>query len=89
MLSILQRIGNIGSQNAGCLKPRVYFSVSSEGYGHSTRALALARNFEPEELLIGSYGYAMNRIQSFGPVIGPLSGRQTGTLTLPRMSSTT
>jgi UDP-N-acetylglucosamine--N-acetylmuramyl-(pentapeptide) pyrophosphoryl-undecaprenol N-acetylglucosamine transferase len=42
---------------------RVYFSVSSEGYGHSSRAMALARHFERHEYLIGSYGIALDRLK--------------------------
>jgi UDP-N-acetylglucosamine--N-acetylmuramyl-(pentapeptide) pyrophosphoryl-undecaprenol N-acetylglucosamine transferase len=45
---------------------RIYFSVSSEGYGHSTRAMALARYFEPHEYLIGSYGIALERMKELG-----------------------
>lgn len=46
------------------LRDKVYFSVSSEGYGHSSRALALARQFKPDELLLASYGYALERIRA-------------------------
>lgn len=49
---------------------RVYVSISSEGYGHSTRALAIAQQFNEGELLIGSYGYALQRVEAFGcPVV--------------------
>lgn len=39
-----------------------YLSISSEGYGHSSRALALAQYFPPDELLIGTYGIALERL---------------------------
>ncbi len=47
------------------LRDKIYFSVSSEGYGHSSRALAIARQFKPSEILLGSYGYALERIRAF------------------------
>ena len=45
---------------------RVYCSISSEGFGHSSRALALAKQFEPGAFLVGSYGQALRRIQRNG-----------------------
>lgn len=48
----------------GKLKPRVYLSVSSEGYGHSSRAIAIARQFKKDEVVIGTYGYAYDKIKS-------------------------
>jgi UDP-N-acetylglucosamine--N-acetylmuramyl-(pentapeptide) pyrophosphoryl-undecaprenol N-acetylglucosamine transferase len=47
------------------LRDKIYFSVSSEGYGHSSRALAIARQFKPSEILLASYGYALERIRSY------------------------
>lgn len=47
------------------LRDKVYFSVSSEGYGHSSRALAIARYFRPSEILLASYSYALERIRSY------------------------
>jgi UDP-N-acetylglucosamine--N-acetylmuramyl-(pentapeptide) pyrophosphoryl-undecaprenol N-acetylglucosamine transferase len=47
------------------LRDKVYFSVSSEGYGHSSRALAIARHFKPSEILLASYSYALERIRSY------------------------
>lgn len=46
------------------LRDKIYFSVSSEGYGHSSRALALARQFKPSEILLASYAYALERIRA-------------------------
>ncbi len=48
------------------LRNRLYLSFSSEGYGHSSRALAIARQFEDDEILVGSYSYALERMESFG-----------------------
>jgi uncharacterized protein (TIGR00661 family) len=47
------------------LRDKIYFSVSSEGYGHSSRALAIARQFKPGEILLASYSYALERIRSY------------------------
>jgi len=47
------------------LRDKIYLSVSSEGYGHSSRALAIARQFKPGEILLGSYSYALERIRSY------------------------
>jgi uncharacterized protein (TIGR00661 family) len=41
-------------------------SISSEGYGHSSRALAIASRLDASELLIGSYAYALERIRKVG-----------------------
>ncbi|MDD3013163.1 MAG: glycosyltransferase [Candidatus Gastranaerophilales bacterium] len=48
------------------LKKKIYFSISSEGFGHSSRILAMAREFNYDELLIGSYNYAFERIKKAG-----------------------
>ncbi len=49
---------------------RIYFSISSEGFGHSSRALAMARHLNEGNILIGSYHYALNRVEAFGyPVV--------------------
>src|SRR3989339_2174884 len=45
------------------LKDKVYLSISSEGLGHSSRALAIMREFSPEDILIGSYNYAYERLK--------------------------
>jgi UDP-N-acetylglucosamine--N-acetylmuramyl-(pentapeptide) pyrophosphoryl-undecaprenol N-acetylglucosamine transferase len=46
--------------------PTVYFSVSSEGYGHSSRAMALAKHWALPDVLIGTYGIALQRITRHG-----------------------
>src|SRR5215471_4327082 len=45
---------------------RVYISVNGEGYGHSSRALAVASHFDPKCVLFGSYGYVLERIKRAG-----------------------
>jgi len=45
---------------------RIYISVNGEGYGHSSRALAVARQFDPECVFLGSYGYVLERLQRAG-----------------------
>jgi len=42
---------------------KVYLSISSEGYGHSSRAIAIAGQFPKNEILIGTYGYSLKRFQ--------------------------
>ncbi len=45
---------------------KVYFSVSSEGLGHSSRALAIAKEFPQKEVIIGTYNYALERFKTWG-----------------------
>lgn len=47
-------------------EPKIYISVSSEGFGHSSRALAIAKEFPKSEILLASYGYALERIKQAG-----------------------
>jgi UDP-N-acetylglucosamine--N-acetylmuramyl-(pentapeptide) pyrophosphoryl-undecaprenol N-acetylglucosamine transferase len=60
----LMQTGKRG-KTASRLRDRIYLSFSSEGYGHSSRALAIARQFKPGEILLGSYSYALSRIRSY------------------------
>lgn len=53
-------------RRAGRSPYRIYISVNGEGYGHSSRALAVARHFDPETVLLGSYGYVLERLQRSG-----------------------
>lgn len=55
------------------LYDKIYLSMSSEGYGHSSRALAIASQFEADEILVGTYGYALERMRSFGYESIPVS----------------
>ncbi len=46
------------------IKHKIYFSVNGEGYGHSSRVLAIARQLNPEEVILGSYGYVLKRFEN-------------------------
>ncbi len=45
---------------------KIYLSCSSEGYGHSSRMLAIAKHLPNADVLIGTYGYALNRVAEEG-----------------------
>lgn len=45
------------------LRHKIYFSVNGEGYGHSSRVLAIARQFNKDEVILGSYGYVLERLE--------------------------
>lgn len=45
---------------------KVYLSTSSEGYGHSSRTLAIAGQFPKNEIIVGTYGYALERFRYAG-----------------------
>ena len=47
----------------GQIKHKIYFSVNGEGYGHSSRTLAIARQLDPDEVILGSYGYVLKRFE--------------------------
>lgn len=48
------------------LTDKIYFSISSEGYGHSSRAMAIVAELDKSKYLIGTYGYALERLKSRG-----------------------
>lgn len=48
------------------LQNKIYFSISSEGYGHSSRAMAIASELDKKNYLIGTYGYALERLKVKG-----------------------
>lgn len=48
------------------LTDKIYFSISSEGYGHSSRAMAIVGGLDKSKFLIGTYGYALERLKSHG-----------------------
>lgn len=50
----------------GNLKPKLYLSISSEGYGHSSRAIAISSRFSHDEIVIGTYSYAYEKIRALG-----------------------
>ena len=53
---------NDPAKNRNKLKHKIYFSINGEGYGHSSRALAIAKLFHPNEVVLGSYGYVLDRL---------------------------
>lgn len=65
-MPLLSRKRKLKKSNFLGSKKKIYFSISSEGFGHSSRTLAMAREFEPDEVLIGSYNYALERIKEAG-----------------------
>lgn len=48
------------------LTNKIYFSISSEGYGHSSRAMAITAQLDKKNYLIGTYDYALERLKSKG-----------------------
>lgn len=48
------------------IKHKIYFSINGEGYGHSSRSLAIAKQLNPEEVILGSYGYSLKRLEKTG-----------------------
>lgn len=53
------------------MEHRIYFSVCGEGYGHSSRAISIASKLESAgaHILMGSYGYALERLKTFYPAV--------------------
>lgn len=60
-MPLIRTINKIKARRKLDLKHKLYFSVSSEGLGHSSRVLAIAREFEKSEIIIGSYDYAYDK----------------------------
>ena len=48
------------------LSNKIYFSISSEGYGHSSRAMAITTELDKKNYLIATYGYALERLKAKG-----------------------
>ncbi|MCQ2790403.1 MAG: hypothetical protein MJ229_08535, partial [bacterium] len=48
------------------LKNKIYFSISSEGFGHSSRVMAIASELKKGDYLIGTYDYALKRLREKG-----------------------
>lgn len=48
------------------LTNKIYFSISSEGYGHSSRAIAISTELDKKNYIIATYGYALERLKSKG-----------------------
>lgn len=64
-MSLIKKIGNLKKKKEHIITNKVYFSVSSEGFGHSSRILAIARELGAENICIGTYSYALERFQKF------------------------
>lgn len=48
------------------LAEKIYFSISSEGYGHSSRAIAIATKLDKRKFIVGTYDYALERLKAKG-----------------------
>lgn len=48
------------------LANKIYFSISSEGYGHSSRTIAIAGQLNRKDYLVGTYDYALERLKERG-----------------------
>lgn len=48
------------------LTDKIYFSISSEGYGHSSRTIAIASKLNKKNYIIGTYDYALERVKNLG-----------------------
>lgn len=64
-MSLIKKIGNLKKKKESNIGDKIYFSISSEGFGHSSRALAIARELPPEQICIGTYSYALDRFKKF------------------------
>lgn len=48
------------------LSNKIYFSISSEGYGHSSRVMAISTKLDRKSYLVGTYDYALERLKAKG-----------------------
>lgn len=48
------------------LTNKIYFSISSEGYGHSSRTMAISTELDKKNYLVGTYDYAFERLKQAG-----------------------
>lgn len=48
------------------LANKIYFSISSEGYGHSSRAMAISTKLDKKNYIIATYDYALERLKAKG-----------------------
>ncbi len=62
-MPFIKKLKKIKTRKNIDLKSKIYFSVSSEGLGHSSRVIAIAQEFDKNEIIIGSYNYAKERFQ--------------------------
>lgn len=64
--AVEKRPGWLRKSDRALQHPKIYLSVSSEGFGHSSRALAIAKELPAAEVLVGTYNYALNRVRQAG-----------------------
>lgn len=48
------------------LSNKIYFSISSEGYGHSSRAIAISTKLDRKNYIIATYDYALEKLKAKG-----------------------
>ncbi len=48
------------------LSNKIYFSISSEGFGHSSRVMAIVSKLDKRNYLVGTYDYAYERLKAQG-----------------------
>jgi len=48
------------------LAKKIYFSISSEGYGHSSRTIAISTKLDKKNYIVGTYDYALERLKAKG-----------------------
>lgn len=48
------------------LANKIYFSISSEGYGHSSRTIAISTKLDKKNYIIATYDYALERLKAKG-----------------------
>lgn len=48
------------------LSDKIYFSISSEGYGHSSRTLAITTELDKKNYIVATYDYALERLRAKG-----------------------
>lgn len=46
------------------LANKIYFSISSEGYGHSSRSIAISTKLDKKNYVIATYDYALERVRA-------------------------
>jgi len=48
------------------LAKKIYFSISSEGYGHSSRTIAISTKLDKKNYIVATYDYALERLKAKG-----------------------
>ena len=65
LLNALHRFYNHSKKFRKKMLHRIYFSVCGEGYGHSSRDMAIAKELTRDgaSVLMGGYGYVLERLK--------------------------